>query len=144
MALAESTQPVTFAFTVPLNVTNAVLGKDLKALGGYEIGCAVGPSDVSVSVGDEIVMTFKHAWGSKIVQASFPSPSANGSESLQVSVPVTAEVPVIPTLPGGGAINAHTATYVCMLHDMPTGHAGLLSPKNFVDQTTTGLVELPK
>jgi hypothetical protein len=125
-------------------VTNAVLGKDVKALCGYEIGCAVGPTDVSVSVADELVMSFKHAWGSKIVQASFPAPSANGSEALQVNVPVTADVPVIPNVPGGGALNKHTATYVCMLHDMPTGHAGLLSPKNFVDQTTTGLVDLPQ
>ncbi len=144
VAMAELTQPVTFAFTVPLNVTNAVIGTKLKAIGGYEIGCAVGPKDVNVSVADGLVMSFKNAWGSKIVEASFPAPSANGSESLQVTVPVTANAPVIPNVPGGGALNDHTATYVCMLHSMPTGHLGLLAPKQFPDQTTTGSVSLPQ
>jgi hypothetical protein len=144
VASAELTQLVTFAFTVPVNVTNAIPNAQMKGIGGYEIGCAIGPSNVNVTVADGLVMSFKNAWGSKITQASFPTPSAAGSESLQVSVPVTANVPVFPEVPGGGALNTHTATYVCMIHDMPTGHLGLLSPKNFSDETITGVVTLPE
>jgi hypothetical protein len=53
-------------------------------------------------------------------------------------------MPLIPTLPGGGAINTHTATYVCMVHDMPMGHLGLLAPKQFPDQTITAVVTIPQ